>query len=71
MWRHIDCAWEIKGKRQVLGFFIVEGEGRSVEVPARWMSEVQITMSQEALASSFPHRGPEEQEGIRRCFIGV
>jgi hypothetical protein len=71
IWRHIDCAWEIRGKRQVLGFFIVEGEGRSVQVPTRWINEVQITMSQEALASSFPHRGPEEQEGISRCFVGV
>ncbi len=71
IWRHIDCAWEIKGKREVFGFFIVEGDGLSDEVPVHWMDETKITMSQEALASSLPHRGPEEQERIRRCFIGV
>lgn len=71
IWRHIDCAWEIKGKREVFGFFIVEGDGLSDEVPAHWMDETKITMSQKALTSSLPHRGPEEQERIRRCFIGV
>jgi hypothetical protein len=24
MWRHIDAAWELKGRRRVYGFFIVE-----------------------------------------------
>jgi hypothetical protein len=71
MWRHIDCAWEIKGKREVFGFFVVEGDGLSGDVPARWMDEAKAIMSQAALASSLPHRGPDEQEVIRRCFLGV
>jgi hypothetical protein len=25
--RHLDCAWEVRGQRTVLGFFIVEGQG--------------------------------------------
>jgi hypothetical protein len=71
IWRHIDCAWEIKGRREVFGFIIVEADGLNDRVPAHWMNEAEITMSQEALAASLPHRGPEEQEGIRRCFLGV
>jgi hypothetical protein len=71
IWRHIDCAWEIKGKREVFGFLIVEGDALNDGVPAHWMDEAEITMSQEAIASGLPHRGPEEQEGIRRSFIGV
>ncbi len=71
MWRHIDCAWEIKGKREVFGFLIVESDGENDQVPARWIKEADITRSQEALASSLPHRGPEEREEIHQCFIGV
>lgn len=71
IWRHIDCAWEIKGRREVFGFFIVEGDRLSYEVPAIWMDETKATMSQETLVSSFPHRGPEEQRMIHRCFIGI
>jgi hypothetical protein len=34
MLRHLDCAWEVRGQRAVLGFFIVEGQGREDEVAA-------------------------------------
>lgn len=71
VWRHIDCAWEIKGKREVFGFFIVEGLGLSIDVPEKWIRETEAAMSKEALASSLPHRGPEEQRTIHQCFIGV
>jgi hypothetical protein len=71
IWRHIDCAWEIKGRREVFGFLIVEGDGLNDQVPVHWMNEAQTTMSQESLTSSLPHRGPEEQEAIRHCFMGV
>jgi hypothetical protein len=71
IWRHIDCAWEIKGRREVFGFLIVEGDGLNDQVPVHWMDEAEITMGHEAFASSLPHRGQEEQERIRRCFIGV
>ena len=47
----------------------VEGEDRNVQTPAHWMDEVRITMNQEALESTLPHRGPEEQEEIRQCFM--
>jgi hypothetical protein len=71
MLRHIDCAWEIKGKRKVVGFFIVEGDGAEGGVPPFWLDQARKTISREAIMSSLPHRGPEEQEGISRCFLGV
>jgi hypothetical protein len=71
IWRHIDCAWEVKGKREVFGFFIVEGLGQGCDVPEKWIRETEATMSKEALASSFPHRGPEEQRTIHHCFAGI
>jgi len=71
MLRHIDCAWEVKGQRQVFGFFIVEGEGTEDGVPPFWLDQARKTISREAIMSSLPHRGPEEQEGISRCFLGV
>jgi hypothetical protein len=71
MLRHIDCGWEIKGKRKVIGFFIVEGNGTEGGVPPFWLDQARKTISREAITSSLPHRGPEEQEGIAGCFLGV
>lgn len=71
MLRHIDCAWEIKGKRKVVGFFIVEGDGTKDGVPTFWLDQAQKTIGLDAIMSSLPHRGPEEQEGISQCFLGV
>lgn len=70
MWRHIDAAWEVRGRRQVYGFFIVEGaaDGR---IPQRWQVASQNTWSDHALSSSLPHRTPEERAQLRRCFLGV
>ena len=71
MLRHIDCAWEIRGRKQVIGFFIVEGEGKSPDIPLSWLDQVRLTMSPEAIRSSLPHRGPEEQAAIAGCFAGA
>jgi hypothetical protein len=69
--RHIDCAWEIKGRKRVVGFFIAEGESGNPEVPEFWMQQVRQTMSMEAMTTSLPHRGPEEQLAIVGCFSGI
>jgi hypothetical protein len=71
MLRHLDCAWEIKGRKQVIGFFIVEGEGTTDDVSDFWKKEATNTINQDAIASSLPHRGPEEQTAIANCFIGI
>lgn len=71
MLRHLDCAWEIHGEKQLLGFFIIEGNGLSVEVPSQWSAFAEATINSATIGSSLPHRGPEEQKGIASCFIGV
>jgi len=71
MLRHIDCAWEIARRRKIVGFFVVEGEKIDGEVPECWMTYAKETIAPSAVASSLPHRGPEEQQGIVSCFAGV
>jgi hypothetical protein len=71
MLRHIDCAWEVRGQKQVVGFFVVEGDGGGEEVPQQWVEYARETTAAASVASSLPHRGPEEQRQIASCFIGV
>jgi len=71
MFRHIDCAWEIRGSRQVIGFFIVEGNGTDLSVPNNWKMFAQNTITEEVVTASLPHRGPIEQQGIASSFAGV
>jgi hypothetical protein len=71
MLRHIDCAWEIAGSRKVIGFFVVEGNSGSCDVPPEWIQFSQQTVTPEAIASSLPHRGPEEQLEIAKCYAGI
>ena len=71
MLRHIDCAWEIAKGRTVIGFFIVEGDAAGLEVPEPWLAYARETLTPEAVASSLPHRDPDEQAEIVACFTGV
>ena len=67
MLRHMDCAWEIRGQREVYGFFIVEGP----EVSSDWATFTTETVSDAALSSSLPHRTVKDREFIKRGFLGV
>lgn len=71
MLRHIDCAWEVRGRKKVFGFFIVEGKDNSINIPSEWLAYAEETESETAIASSLPHRGPIEQNAIATAFIGV
>jgi hypothetical protein len=74
MLRHLDCAWEMRGSRSVLGFFIVEGDGgrEAVTVPPLWIEAARRTASEEeVLNTSLPHRTKEEQREIASCFLGA
>jgi hypothetical protein len=71
IWRHLDAAWEIRGKRAVYGFFIVESENPDGSVPEAWQRVTQECLHTDALASSFPHRSASEVQGISRCFLGA
>ena len=70
MLRHIDCAWEIRGQKDVFGFFIVESADGS-KVPEQWNSFAKSTTSEASVKLSLPHRGFEESLHISRAFIGV
>jgi hypothetical protein len=71
--RHIDCAWEIRGDRRVMGVSIVEGDGgaEATAVPSRWQTWLDESRSGDVLAKSLPHRSPTEQEQIASSVLGV
>lgn len=73
MLRHLDCAWEVKGSREVFGFFILEGEGRAdaVQIPKHWISLLSETVSTETINRSLPHRNIDERERIAKSFLGA
>ncbi len=72
MLRHIDNAWEIRGRRKVYGFFLVEScDGICMDVPAEWYDFADQTISAKAIAGSLPHRSQDEARQIANCFLGV
>lgn len=73
IWRHIDAAWEVRGKRDVYGFFIVESDAASTDssVPEPWRKAAQACLDHATLQTSFPHRSAEEIEAISRCYLGI
>ena len=70
MWRHIDAAWEIKGRRKVAGLLIVEGSDEHT-VPEKWKASVKKAFDREVIIENFPHRSSREIENITNCFLGV
>jgi len=73
IWRHLDAAWELRGRRFVYGFFIVEGDDQDEgwSVPELWRESAAECLKANALRSSFPHRSTEEVQSIASCFLGV
>jgi hypothetical protein len=73
MLRHLDAAWEIRGRRSVYGVLLVEADPSlpSQAVPSVWRDGATATTSVTVLAASLPHRGPEERRGIADAFLGV
>jgi hypothetical protein len=70
IWRHIDAAWEIRGRRAVYGFFIVENASDG-SIPDGWRAATMACLDSIALHASFPHRSAEEVLAISRCYLGV
>jgi hypothetical protein len=62
MLRAIDAAWDVRGARDVVGFFIV---GRDS------VSYARTTLDPSAITASLPHRSLDERERIARAFLGV
>jgi hypothetical protein len=73
IWRHLDAAWEIRGRRSVYGFFIVESDSNAADgsIPEDWRLASASCLAPEALHSSFPHRSEREVRAISQCFLGM
>jgi hypothetical protein len=73
IWRHIDAAWEIRGRRAVYGFFIVESDDSSTDgsVPRAWRDDTQTCFDPQVLRTSLPHRSEQEAAAISHCYLGA
>ena len=73
MLRHLDGAWEHRQGRQIYGLFIVEAEQgtSSVEASSAWQEAVELTVSQQVLNGSLPHRSSDERSQIASALLGV
>jgi hypothetical protein len=70
MWRHIDAAWEIRGRRRVFGFFIVPGQEPDGGVPPDVEAAFGEALGEAVLEANFPHRSTKERDAIAPCFLG-
>ena len=71
MIRNLDAAYEIRGARQLFGFFLVEGQGPAGAVPDKWKKVAIETITTPVIDSSLPHRPIGEQAEIAEAFLGV
>jgi hypothetical protein len=73
MLRHLDGAWEHRQGRRIYGLFIVEAEQgtSSVEASSAWQEAVELTVSQQVLNGSLPHRSSDERSQIASALLGV
>jgi hypothetical protein len=70
MLRNIDAAWEIRGRRNVVGFFIVEGKTDG-GLSEAWNLSCAATVEEKALDGSLPHRDYETRRAISDAFLGA
>jgi hypothetical protein len=68
MLRHLDGAWEQRGKRQVFGMLIID---ETTPNKNAWEDYPAILRSPAALSGSLPHRSATEQKQIAECFLGI
>jgi hypothetical protein len=72
MLRQLDSAWEVRQGRRIYGLFVVEGdEGSGSVAPSVWRQVADLTISEEVLRGSLPHRTPEERSEIANSLLGV
>jgi hypothetical protein len=72
MLRQLDAAWEVRQGRRIYGMFIVEAEEETRSVtPSVWHQVADVTISEEVLRGSLPHRTPEERSEIANALLGV
>ncbi len=71
IWRNLDAAWEVRGRRRVFGFFIVQGEESDGSLPQHWRDSLASLHSESCLSLSFPHRSTAERSDIVACLAGI
>jgi hypothetical protein len=73
IWRHLDAAWELRGRRAVYGLFVVESspDSPAALIPEHWQRDARACLDPAALESSFPHRSTREIADISKCYLGV
>src|SRR5262249_51945863 len=72
MLRNIDAAWEIRGDKRVVGFYVVEGTPPGpTEVPGHWRGIAFDTIRAEKLGAALPHRDDAEKSAMKDAFLGV
>jgi hypothetical protein len=73
MLRHMDAAWEVRGRKRVLGLMLVEGRGGAdaITPDSHWSNEANAQALETTLADSLPHRSPLERHQIAEGFLGV
>ncbi len=67
MLRNLDAAWDVRGNKEVVGFFIVDEDDSPVP-PAVY---VERTTDPKAIRESLPHRTDPERQRIAKSFKGV
>jgi hypothetical protein len=70
MWRHIDAAWEIRGRRRVFGFFIVPAQDPGGDLSPAVEASFGEALTEAVLEANFPHRSTQERDAITACFLG-
>ncbi|MEJ7761026.1 MAG: hypothetical protein WKF55_15705 [Gemmatimonadaceae bacterium] len=66
MLRHIDAAWDYRGRRAVFGFFIIEDESQK-----HWKTAVTRTLDPVTIKASLPHRSEAVRSQIASAFLGL
>lgn len=70
--RHMDAAWEVAGRRVVLGLLLVEGKTDDpLSVPKMWLQDIEKNLQDDQLASSLPHRSEQERQEIGAGVLGA
>jgi hypothetical protein len=68
MLRHLDCAWEQRGRRRLVGLIILDETRAQGQSWRDYSTEIRATP---ALDESLPHRSPEERRAIAEAFLGI
>jgi hypothetical protein len=70
MWRHINAAWEIRGQRQVFGFFVVEAARGAPALPSFGNKLSAIPLTRRSCTRACLTAQPKSASTSRCAFSG-